>query len=306
MIHLQACVSTAPVSLRWAPQSSVLYWTLKNKSSCLRLIWRIHLLSEEGSVLVDRLLRVSPMLTLTIEPLLLPVFSPPHPVIAPLSFPPSLFTILCLFTLLFSLCSSPLSLIILSSFLLFALSDFKFRVGRGQRRHQEDAEWRAARRERESGPRQIQNAATDPTGQHKAAHRRVRVHVRTTPLSPPLYPTLSLIKGVSSRTQRLLDFHGQQMLPSFSTPPPGESSWQKLPKSCPSSLVRSCLHATKSEQTSPYCRDRLWSSNQNGSYWIFLFVFWTNMAIESLLLCFLFVFAWNLYAKVQYNSTSSV
>lgn len=65
------------------------------------------------------------------------------------------------------------------SFPLFDLSDSKFRVGPGQRRNQEDAERRAARRERESRPRQIQNAAPDPTGQHEAAHRWVWVHVRT-------------------------------------------------------------------------------------------------------------------------------
>lgn len=62
-------------------------------------------------------------------------------------------------------------------------SDIEFRVGRGQRWNQEDTERRAARRERKSRPRQIQNAATDPTGQHQAADRRVWVHVRAACLS---------------------------------------------------------------------------------------------------------------------------
>lgn len=80
----------------------------------------------------------------------------------------------------FSSCSFAL-LNLLSSLLFSSLIDIEFRVGRSQRRHQEDPERRAARRERESRPRQIQNSAADPTGQHEAAHRRVRVYVRTAP-----------------------------------------------------------------------------------------------------------------------------
>lgn len=67
-------------------------------------------------------------------------------------------------------------------FLFYPPPDAKLRVGPGQGRQHEDAERRAARRERQSGPRQIQNAAADPAGQHQAAGRRVRVHVRATRL----------------------------------------------------------------------------------------------------------------------------
>lgn len=84
------------------------------------------------------------------------------------------------FSRVFSSCSFAL-LNLLSSL----LTDIEFRVGRSQRRHQEDPERRAARRERESRPRQIQNSAADPTGQHEAAHRRVRVYVRTAPQGYP-------------------------------------------------------------------------------------------------------------------------
>lgn len=67
--------------------------------------------------------------------------------------------------------------------------DSKHRAGGRPRRDQEDAERRAARREHEAGPRQVQNAAANPAGQHEAAHRRVRVHVKTEPSSfPSSYP----------------------------------------------------------------------------------------------------------------------
>ena len=81
------------------------------------------------------------------------------------------------------------------SSLLSALSDFKFRVGPGQRWNQENSERRAARRERKSRSRQVQNVAPDPTGQHEAAHRRVRVHVRT--LLGYLLPNFSPRSGCS-------------------------------------------------------------------------------------------------------------
>lgn len=100
------------------------------------------------------------------------------------------------FSLLSFLVSFFLFLLILLFFLLFNLSDIKFRVGRGQRWIQEDAEWCATRRECESRPRQIQNTAPDQTGQHKAAHWWVWVHVRTAPC--PFGP-LSL-RGICSRT----------------------------------------------------------------------------------------------------------
>ncbi len=127
-------------------------------------------------------------------------------VITPLLF---FLSFLCCFSLF-----SFLLVITLSSLLLSDLSDIEFRVGPGQRRNQEDAERCATRRERESGPGQIQNAAPDPTGQHEAAHRRVRVHVKTAPpsLRPPYpqegYPLPNFpLSGC-------LIFHGQQMLPS--------------------------------------------------------------------------------------------
>lgn len=90
------------------------------------------------------------------------------------------------------------------------LTDIEFRVGRSQRRHQEDPERRAARRERESRPRQIQNSAADPTGQHEAAHRRVRVYVRTAPQGYP-----ALLNGCLIIFFFLIFFlHGQLTLPS--------------------------------------------------------------------------------------------
>lgn len=96
------------------------------------------------------------------------------------------FSLLLALIIIFLVASSPPVLCrpqpaILSSL----LTDIEFRVGRSQRRHQEDPERRAARRERESRPRQIQNSAADPTGQHEAAHRRVRVYVRTAPQGYP-------------------------------------------------------------------------------------------------------------------------
>ena len=85
----------------------------------------------------------------------------------------------------------------------FYLPDVKLRAGRGPRRNQEDAERRAARREREGGPRQVQNTAADPTGQHEAAHRRVRVHVRTPPLRVlPLTPARFFTDNRSCRPRR--------------------------------------------------------------------------------------------------------
>lgn len=94
--------------------------------------------------------------------------------------------------------------VILSSLLI----DIEFRVGRSQRRHQEDPERRAACRERESRPRQIQNSAADPTGQHEAAHRRVRVYVRTAPQGYP-----ALLNGCLIFFFFFL-LHGQLTLPS--------------------------------------------------------------------------------------------
>ncbi|CAG08250.1 unnamed protein product, partial [Tetraodon nigroviridis] len=76
-------------------------------------------------------------------------------------------------------------------------------VGGSSRRHQEDAERHAARRERQGRKRQVQNAASDPPGQHQAAHRRVRVHV-----TPP----------AGHRHQRQLVLLPWQRLTLFVTP----------------------------------------------------------------------------------------
>nr|KAF6341186.1 ezrin [Myotis myotis] len=58
------------------------------------------------------------------------------------------------------------------------LADSVQRAVPGQRREQEDPQRHHPQREHEAGPRQVQDAAADPAGQHQAAHRRVRGHVR--------------------------------------------------------------------------------------------------------------------------------
>lgn len=61
-----------------------------------------------------------------------------------------------------------------------SLSSFlgaEFRVGRSPGRYEENAERHAARRERQGRKRQVQNPASNPPGQHQAAHWWVWVHV---------------------------------------------------------------------------------------------------------------------------------
>lgn len=53
----------------------------------------------------------------------------------------------------------------------------EFRVGRSPGRHEENAERHAACRERQGRKRQVQNPASNPPGQHQAAHWWVWVHV---------------------------------------------------------------------------------------------------------------------------------
>lgn len=171
-----------------------------------------------------------------------------------------------------------------SSFLLFDLPDIKFRVGRGQRWNQEDAERCAARRECKSRPRQIQNAAADPTGQHEAAHRWVWVHVRTAPLSlrgcrPELCPPGCSI-FMDNRCCRPCN-HTK----SPSTPPGNleKSSCQKLPKSCPTSPLLWISPSYGAAYTS-LCASKHRHAAEIICVMIY-FLFWANMAIESYLCC---------------------
>lgn len=53
----------------------------------------------------------------------------------------------------------------------------EFRVGRSPGRHEENAERHAACRERQGRKRQVQNPASNPPGQHQAAHWWVWVYV---------------------------------------------------------------------------------------------------------------------------------
>lgn len=53
----------------------------------------------------------------------------------------------------------------------------EFRVGRGPGWYEENPERHVARRECQSGQRQVQNPASDPPGQHQAAYWWVWVHV---------------------------------------------------------------------------------------------------------------------------------
>ena len=60
---------------------------------------------------------------------------------------------------------------------MFPSSGPELRAGRSPRRQQEVSERSSSRREHESRPRQIQDAASDPPGKHQAEDRRVRVLV---------------------------------------------------------------------------------------------------------------------------------
>lgn len=151
------------------------------------------------------------------------------------------------------------------SSLLSAPLDIEYWVGPGQRRNQEDAERRAARRERKSRERQIQNTATDPTGQHQAADWRVRVHVRRAPpmgggaLSWTLSQAVTLFTWAIDATVFVI------------SPPPcsshnfERSSYHKLPKYYPSfSLVwifwrwsRPTYHMQKWESSICNIREKL-------------------------------------------------
>lgn len=68
----------------------------------------------------------------------------------------------------------------------------ELRVGRSSRWYEENAERHAARRERQGRKRQVQNPAPDPPGQHQAAHRWVRVHVKAARWTPR-WETVSVI-----------------------------------------------------------------------------------------------------------------
>lgn len=79
---------------------------------------------------------------------------------------------------------------------VLTLTGPELRVGTGPGRHQEDAERRAARRERQGRSRQVQDAAPDPPGKHQATNRWIRVYVRSadpwpqnpSPLPPAHFP----------------------------------------------------------------------------------------------------------------------